>query len=101
MLVGAELQTVVDVRRMAGLLPDTIFDYVRARTDPVTGGFLSFDMDVYTATDEELAAEVPLDFVRAALPAGVDGEEFVHALGSGPASVQWEGRWPDEPKLGS
>ncbi|MFD9373205.1 hypothetical protein ACFWA6_36670 [Streptomyces sp. NPDC060020] len=99
--VGAELSTVADVRRMAALLPDAVYDRTEVREDPVTGEILPFEADVRTATDAELAAEVPLDFSCTELPAGVAEEEFVRAVGAGPASVGWEGRWPDEPELGS
>ncbi|MEU5150929.1 hypothetical protein AB0G42_27605 [Streptomyces yangpuensis] len=99
--VGAELRTVADVRRMAALLPDAIFDHAEIRTDPVTGEPVHFDLDVRTATDAELAGEVPLWFSQEELPDGVRDEDFVRAMGAGPASVRWEGCWPDEPELGS
>lgn len=99
--VGAELRTVADLRRMAALLPDVTYDYADVRTDPETDGHLFFDADVRTASDARLAAELPLDFVHKELPAGVGEEDFLRALGDGPASVRWEGCWPDEPELGS
>ncbi|MFJ3724256.1 hypothetical protein ACIPYQ_17000 [Streptomyces sp. NPDC090045] len=99
--VGAELGTVADVRRMAALLPDAGYDYTEMRTHPETGEFLYYEGDVRTATDAELEAAVPLDFVSTELPAAVAEEEFVRAVGAGPASIGWEGCWPDEPELGS
>ncbi|MFD5621834.1 hypothetical protein [Streptomyces yangpuensis] len=99
--VGAELRTVADVRGMAALLPDAIYDHAEIREDPVTGEYVHFGLDVATASDAELAAEVPLDFVCEELPDGVRDEDFVRAVGAGPASVRWEGCWPDEPELGS
>ncbi|WP_405424505.1 hypothetical protein [Streptomyces erythrochromogenes] len=99
--VGAEMRTVADVRRMAALLPDAIHGHAESRKDPATGEYLDFDLDVRTATDAELAAEVPLDFVRTELPDGVRDQDFVRAVGAGPASLEWEGCWPDEPELGS
>ncbi|WP_327414711.1 hypothetical protein [Streptomyces sp. NBC_01233] len=99
--VGAELGTVADVRRMAALLPDAIYDHTGMRTHPETGEFLYFEADVRTATDAELGAAVPLEFVCTELPAAGDEEEFVRAVGAGPASISWEGCWPDEPELGS
>ncbi|WP_404959399.1 hypothetical protein [Streptomyces sp. 147326] len=99
--VGPELSTVEDVRRMAALLPDAHYDYTEMRTHPQTDEPLYFEVDVRTATDAELAAEVPLDFTYTELPAAVAEEEFVRAVGAGPASIGWEGCWPDEPELGS
>ncbi|MER7735215.1 hypothetical protein ABTX80_30400 [Streptomyces erythrochromogenes] len=99
--VGAELRTVEDLRRMVRLIPDAFYDHAGMREDPATGEPLDFDADVRTATDAELAPELPLDFVRTKLPDGVDGEGFVRAVGAGPASLEWEGCWPDEPELGS
>ncbi|MFF4450835.1 hypothetical protein [Streptomyces sp. NPDC001502] len=99
--VGAELSTVEDVRRMAALLPDARYDYTEMRTHPETDEPLFFEVDVRTATDAELAVEVPLDFSYTELPAAVAEEEFVRAVGTGPASLGWEGCWPDEPELGS
>ncbi|WP_030769505.1 hypothetical protein [Streptomyces sp. NRRL F-2664] len=99
--VGAELRTVADVRRMAGLLPDALYDYAENRTDPATGATLYFGMDVRTAPDTELAGEMPLWFCQEELPEGVGEEDFVRAVGAGPASVRWEGCWPDEPEWGS
>ncbi|MFJ7780477.1 hypothetical protein [Streptomyces yangpuensis] len=99
--VGAELRTVADVRRTAGLLPDAVYDHAEIRRDPVTGECVYFGLEVRTATDAELAAEVPLRFSLEELPDGVRDQDFVRAVGAGPASVRWEGCWPDEPELGS
>ncbi|WP_031158164.1 hypothetical protein OHA91_20955 [Streptomyces erythrochromogenes] len=99
--VGAVALTVADLRRLAGLLPDAIHDYVEGRSDPVTGETLYFALDVATAADTELTAELPLYCAVEELPGGVRDEDFVRAVGAGPASVRWEGCWPDEPEFGS
>ncbi|MEU9088403.1 hypothetical protein [Streptomyces sp. NPDC048357] len=78
--VGAELSTVADVRRMVALLPDAVYEYTEMRTHPENGECLYFERDVRTATDAELAVEVPLDFTYTELPAAVAEEDFVRAV---------------------
>ncbi|MFE7460486.1 hypothetical protein [Streptomyces sp. NPDC057554] len=99
-LLHAELFTVEDVRRMAAVLPEGPFDYLESRRDPATGDFADFDLDVSTAGDAALEAELPLS-VMAEAPLGTVEERFVRALGRGVAGIDWEGRWPDEPEFDS
>ncbi|MFF7294956.1 hypothetical protein [Streptomyces sp. NPDC008265] len=97
--LGAEMTTVGDFRRMVAVLPDGLYDHVSMREDPETGECLWFDLDVRAAADTDIAQELPLD-VYQRVPTGFE-EDFVRALGRGPASICWEGRWPDEPEAGS
>lgn len=97
----AELRTVRDVRRMAALLPQARFDYKEgARTDPVTGAEQWFELDVRTADDTALEAELPLDMMED-VPAGTVEDRFVSVLGQGMAAIDWHGTWPDDPESGS
>ncbi|MEV7594576.1 hypothetical protein AB0O42_30370 [Streptomyces sp. NPDC089922] len=92
--VGAVLLTVADLRRMAVVVPGALHDHAESRRD-------HFGLDVRTASDAEPAAELPLWFHQEQLPDGAGDEDFVRAVGAGPASVRWSGCWPDEPELGS
>ncbi|WP_411082709.1 hypothetical protein [Streptomyces sp. cmx-18-6] len=100
----AELTNVADLRRVAAVLPEGPFDYPDARTDPTTGDFAEFGLEVATADDASLEAELPLSLM-VDVPAGAVGaagaveERFVGAIGRGIASVEWSGRWPDEPEF--
>lgn len=91
----AELHTVADVRRMARALPQGPYDYLNARKDPTTGEYLSFDADVTTADDATLEAALPLDLSEE-FPRGELEDLFVAALGTGTASIDWHGRWPED-----
>ncbi|MEU0830711.1 hypothetical protein [Streptomyces sp. NPDC005969] len=102
--VGAELRTVADVQRMVKLLPDMSYDPDRALTDPVTGDCLFFTGRTLPVDPVELESLLPLllndEFVSGGVEASVEAS-FVRALGKGPATVCWTGRWPDDPALGS
>ncbi|MFE2291845.1 hypothetical protein [Streptomyces sp. NPDC059452] len=91
----AELRTVAEVRRMAGLLPRAVFEYGEERTGPA-GEELWFDLDVAATDDTALRPHLPLDLTADA-PAGSVEERFTAALGRGMASVDWHGLWPDDP----
>ncbi|MER5832065.1 hypothetical protein ABT116_14775 [Streptomyces sp. NPDC002130] len=95
----AELRTAGEVRRMAALLPGGTFQHFRTRTDPVTGRYAEFDLDVTTADDAALDAHLPLDVSEEVAPGDVV-ERFATALGRGAAAIEWHGRWPDEPEAG-
>ncbi|CAL9545577.1 hypothetical protein SUDANB15_04301 [Streptomyces sp. enrichment culture] len=96
----AEVRTPADARRMAELLPGAAFDYVDTRTDPATGDFLFFDLDVTELTDAELRTHLPLEFLEDVGRGDVE-ERFLAALGDGTAAVEWNGRWPDDPETDS
>ncbi|WP_234352972.1 hypothetical protein [Streptomyces sp. NRRL B-1140] len=91
----AELRTAGEVRRMAALLPRGAFERVPARTDPVTGRQVVFDLDVTTADDAALEAHLPLDIIEEVAPGRVV-KDFAAALGRGAAAIEWHGRWPDD-----
>ncbi|MFJ3983614.1 hypothetical protein [Streptomyces fungicidicus] len=96
----SELPTVRDVRRIAALAPGLPFDYADARTDPATGEYLLFDLDVTALDDAALAGHLPLTFSE-----DVDRERvedgILAALGDGMAAIDWHGRWPDDPEIDS
>ncbi|GHB01234.1 hypothetical protein [Streptomyces chryseus] len=92
----AELNTVEDVRRMAELLPGARYEYVDPRTDPATGEYLWCELDVTTADDAALQAELPLEIMEDIAQGSVE-DLFVPALGRGMAGIDWSGRWPDDP----
>ncbi|MFJ4722706.1 hypothetical protein [Streptomyces luteogriseus] len=96
----AELRTAEDVWRMVGVLPKAWY----------TAQGVQFDS--YQWTHEYRAATLPKDSheLVTLLPFRVDDEVavgdgledlFVQALGRGPASIYWDGNWPDGPELGS
>ncbi|WP_203588240.1 hypothetical protein [Actinospica acidiphila] len=91
----AELATVREVRGIAAIAPGLPFDYSTSRTDPATGDYLAFDLDVTALDDAALAEHLPLTFSenveRECVEAGI-----LAALGDGVASVEWHGRWPDD-----
>ncbi|MEW1682083.1 hypothetical protein [Streptomyces sp. NPDC093594] len=91
----AELATVPEVRDIAALAPGLPFDYSENRTDPATGDYLRFDLDVTALEDAALAEHLPLTFSedvqRERVEAGI-----LAALGEGMASIEWHGRWPDD-----
>ncbi|MEU8473101.1 hypothetical protein AB0F30_35380 [Streptomyces sp. NPDC029006] len=92
----ADLETAEDARRMAGVLPGAQFEHAETRTDPATGAYLSFALDVATADDAALRPELPLH-VWASVPWGTVEDRFVAALGRGRAGIGWHGAWPDDP----
>ncbi|WP_327244993.1 hypothetical protein [Streptomyces sp. NBC_01320] len=98
--VSAELRTVADVQRMLKLLPDVSYDPDRALTDPVTGDYLFFTGRTLPVDPAELEPLLPLLLIDEVVSGGVEAS-FVRALGKGPATVGWTGRWPDDPGLGS
>ncbi|MDV5142842.1 hypothetical protein R1T08_00480 [Streptomyces sp. SBC-4] len=94
----AELRTDEDVWRMSGVLPKAVYSAqgvpfdssrwtheYRADTLPRDsyglGTLLPFHVDVETPMDDELE------------------RQFVQALGDGPASIYWDGSWPDVTEL--
>lgn len=91
----AEPATVREVRAIAAIAPGLPFDYSGTRTDPATGDYLRFDLDVTALDDAALAEHLPLTFSedveRERVEAGI-----LAALGDGMASVEWHGRWPDD-----
>ncbi|MFG3008995.1 hypothetical protein ACGFZB_00765 [Streptomyces cinerochromogenes] len=92
----ADLETVEDVRRMAAAVPGARYEYVEIRTDPDTGAYIGFDLDIATAHDDALRPELPL-VVSASVPWGSVEDRFVAALGQGMADIDWQGAWPDDP----
>lgn len=96
--LGAELQTVADVRHMAEVLPAANFDYLEMRTGPA-GEHVWFDLDVTTTDDATLERHLPLDIMED-VPRGNVEERFVRALGRGMAAIEWHGVWPHEPEAG-
>ncbi|WP_086827482.1 hypothetical protein [Streptomyces sp. NRRL B-24572] len=101
--VDAEVRTVEEARRVGRLLPGAAVDHVGAVQDPATGEYLFCELDLGTAGDAEVRAELPL-FLSAEVPAATVGPDFVRALGEGVADIWWRGRWPDDPetdRLGS
>ncbi|WP_326744342.1 hypothetical protein OG830_13170 [Streptomyces sp. NBC_00121] len=96
--LGAELRTVEDVLRMVDVLPNALylaegvpFDPVR-RTDEYRADALPTDRG-------EFEALLPF-ILDVDMPVGELEENFVRALGAGPATIDWEGHWPDVPELG-
>ncbi|MFE6781997.1 hypothetical protein ACFVFF_07020 [Streptomyces sp. NPDC057680] len=94
----AELRTAEDVWRMAGVLPKAVYNTRGVPFDP------------YQWTHEYRADTLPRDSygLVTLLPFRVDVEVpvddgledlFVQALGGGPASIYWDGSWPDVPDL--
>ncbi|MER5207866.1 hypothetical protein [Streptomyces sp. NPDC002825] len=95
--VDVEVRTVEEARRVAGLLPGADVDRVEVERDPVTGQYVCCALDLDTAGDEEIRAELPL-FLSAEVPAPAVGAELVRAVGDGTADIWWRGRWPDDPE---
>ncbi|MFJ5059494.1 hypothetical protein ACIP96_08705 [Streptomyces nigra] len=91
----ADLLTVEDARRMATVLPEADFHYASSRTDPVTGDFLDFGLDILTAHHRLLEPELPLSVLHY-VPPGTVEDRFVRAVGQGTASIGLSGRWPDD-----
>ncbi|MFJ8588895.1 hypothetical protein ACIRD2_30160 [Streptomyces sp. NPDC093595] len=96
--LSAELRTAEDVRRVVGVLPRAVYN---AQGVP---------FDSYQWTHEYRADTLPRDpqALVTLLPFRVDAEApvddeledlFVQALGGGPASIYWDGSWPDVPEL--
>jgi hypothetical protein len=98
--IFAVMRTPWEAREMAGLVPGASFNYEETRRDPVTGGFLTFDLDVTTLDDAELRAHLPLSFSDYVVREGNE-EPFLAALGEGMASIRWDGCWPDDPETDS
>ncbi|MFC9337278.1 hypothetical protein ACFT0G_34475 [Streptomyces sp. NPDC057020] len=94
----AELRTAEDVWRMAGVLPKAVYNAHGVPFDP------------YQWTHEYRADTLPRDSygLVTLLPFRVDVEVpvddgledlFVQALGGDPASIYWDGSWPNVPDL--
>ncbi|MCX4533510.1 hypothetical protein [Streptomyces sp. NBC_01669] len=98
--VSAELRTVADVQLMLKLLSEVSYDPDRALTDPVTGDYLFFTGRTLPVDPVELEPLLPLLLNDEVASGGVEAS-FVRALGKGPATVGWTGRWPDDPALRS
>ncbi|MFE2646286.1 hypothetical protein ACFXDO_27550 [Streptomyces nigra] len=96
----ADLLTVEDARRMATVLPEADFHYASSRTDPVTGEFLDFGLDLLTAHHRLLEPELPLSVLHY-VPPGTVEDRFVRAVGQGTASIGLSGRWPDDTETDS
>ncbi|MFF4088733.1 hypothetical protein ACFYY9_17850 [Streptomyces nigra] len=96
----ADLLTVEDARRMATVLPEADFHYASSRTDPVTGDFLDFGLDILTAHHRLLEPELPLSVLHY-VPPGTVEDRFVRAVGQGTASIGLSGRWPDDTETDS
>ncbi|AWE51028.1 hypothetical protein [Streptomyces nigra] len=96
----ADLLTVEDARRMATVLPEADFHYASPRTDPVTGEFLDFGLDLLTAHHRLLEPELPLSVLHY-VPPGTVEDRFVRAVGQGTASIGLSGRWPDDTETDS
>ncbi|WP_369144591.1 hypothetical protein [Streptomyces sp. R44] len=94
--VDAEARTVEETRRIARLLPGAAVDRVEAVRDPVTGEYLFCELDLGTAGDDEIRAELPL-CLSAKVPFAAVGPEIVRAVGDGTTDISWRGRWPDDP----
>ncbi|MFD0343238.1 hypothetical protein ACFVH0_31925 [Streptomyces sp. NPDC127117] len=92
----AELQTVADLRQLAGVLPEAKFDYVEVRTGPA-GEYVWFGLDITTADDTTLEQYLPL-YLLEDVPRDSVEERFMKALGRGMAGIGWHGMWPDEPE---
>lgn len=96
--MGAELRTVEDVLRMVDVLPNALYVAEGVPRDPEqsTDGYRA---DALPTDRGEFEALLPfiLDVV---MPVGELEESFVRALGAGPATIDWEGHWPDVPELG-
>ncbi|WP_443070337.1 hypothetical protein [Streptomyces sp. QHH-9511] len=101
MWVGAEPRTPQEARRMAAAVPGAAFDYAVARTDPETGEDLCCDLDdVATAADAVLWDELPLS-VSAWVPRDGVEQPFLRAVGAMSGSMDWHGRWPEDPESGT
>ncbi|MCT4357886.1 hypothetical protein M5362_32835 [Streptomyces sp. Je 1-79] len=99
--VGAEPRTAEEARRVAAAVPGAAVDYAVARTDPVTGDYLHCDFDdVAIADDATLSAALPLS-MSAWCPRGRLEQSFFNALGAMSASMDWHGRWPEDPESGT
>ncbi|MCF3132279.1 hypothetical protein [Streptomyces olivochromogenes] len=96
----AELRTAAELRRMAEVLPGADFDFLDVRTDPATGEYLRYDLDVSAVDDRALEAHLPLSVMQEVPGGGVE-ERFVAALGQSLASLEWHGVWPDDPEADS
>ncbi|MFF8379906.1 hypothetical protein ACF07V_27685 [Streptomyces sp. NPDC015661] len=94
--VDVEVRTVEEARRVARLLPGADVDRVEIERDPETGEYVYCTLDLDTAGDDEIRAELPL-FLSAEVPAPTVGPELVRAVGDGITDVWWRGRWPDDP----
>ncbi len=91
----AEPATVREVREIAAIAPGLPFDYAENRTDPATGDYLRFELDVTALDDAALAEHLPLTFSEQVERERVEAR-ILTALGDGMASVEWHGRWPDD-----
>ncbi|SFF95753.1 hypothetical protein SAMN02787118_11443 [Streptomyces mirabilis] len=96
--LAAELQTVEDVWRMVNVLPNAPYEAEGVRFD-LEGWGHEYRADTLRTTSGELEPLLPI-VVDADVP--VDGVEqsFVRALGTGPATIDWQGVWLDAPELG-
>lgn len=92
----AEFRTVPDLRRVAAVLPEADFDHRGHRTGPA-GEKLRFDLDIAASDDAALEPHLPMS-VMTEVPRGSVERDFVAALGSGQAAVNWSGQWPEDPE---
>ncbi|MCO4700148.1 hypothetical protein LRR80_06253 [Streptomyces sp. RO-S4] len=90
-----ELPTVRDVRQIAAMAPGLPFDHLGTRTDPATGAYVRFDLDVTAVDDAALAERLPLSFSEEVDRDRVENG-ILAALGEGMTSIEWHGRWPDD-----
>ncbi|MGW0121148.1 hypothetical protein [Streptomyces sp. NPDC003327] len=97
--IDAGVRTVEQARRVKELFPGpTMVDHEEARYDPETGTYLFCELDLDTATDDEIRAELPLALsgdVPSAVAEAI-AEAVVRAADQGQGTVEWHGRWPDD-----
>ncbi len=98
MRLAAELQRVEDVWPMVRVLPDELYEAEGVLLDPERLSH-RFRADTLPTASGELEALLPI-FVDVEVPADGMERPFVHALGTGPATIEWPGVWPDVPELG-
>ncbi|WCN05151.1 hypothetical protein [Streptomyces sp. M92] len=95
----AELQTVEDVWRMVGVLPRAQYTAQGVPFDSRQWTH-EYRADTLPRGSRELLALLPLRVdEEVAVGEGLE-DVFVQALGRGPASIYWDGNWPDGPELG-
>ncbi|MFG2368275.1 hypothetical protein ACGFY3_42790 [Streptomyces mirabilis] len=96
--LAAELQTAEDVWRMVDVLPNAPYEAEGVPVDPERWGH-EYRADTLPTTNGELEALLPI-LVDADVPADGVEQSFVRAPGTGPATIDWRGVWPDAPELG-
>ncbi|MFJ7942374.1 hypothetical protein ACIQ6K_01690 [Streptomyces sp. NPDC096354] len=85
---------------MATALPEARFHKVPVRPAPAAGGGLWHELDLMAADDAILAAELPLTIMEDVRRWSAE-ERLVQAPGLRYATIDWCGRWPDEPETDS